>query len=381
MNMKLNITRILSLSVLLLLPAFAAAGQRKAVKKAALPKLTSDGSGFRAFTKPAAGAERTTTQDAVEASGTGGNGAQSTGGAGVSAGVGIGQAPGGVQNTGTFGSGSGSGAAGGSGGTPFSAGNSAAKGYWCVSDAGHSNTQLGTRLVYNGAGPAPAMGKQACRCENVDISESGLTRHRKMSRGEAISFSFVTDGSERVGAFETGMDTSGATVSRFMTLSEYPCDFSYAGFDSKNGCAGTGHYSAGVAFKVGQVDFSACQLKPNTRYYLNVRNENPSTGDVRHPNSRGQDTCEPGNTCGFVFGPQFGGSSNSAAEGVSAGTGATGNTTPAAEQCNALMCSGGSLQLTSYHFSPPPPACGGKSAGQACSSGEGCLLSQPTACH
>ncbi|OGR45180.1 MAG: hypothetical protein A2X35_02150 [Elusimicrobia bacterium GWA2_61_42] len=204
-----------------------------------------------------------------------------------------------------------------------------------------------------------------------------------MSRGEAISFSFVTDASERVGAFETGMNTSGATVPRFMTLSEYPCDFSYAGFDSKNGCAGTGNYAGGVVFKVGQVDYSACQLKPNTRYYFNVRNENPSTGDVRHPNSRGQDTCEPGDTCGFVFAPQFGGSNNSAAEAVPAGgaAGAMGNGTPAAEQCNALMCSGGSLQLTSYHFSPPPPACAGKRAGQACSSGEGCLLSQPTACN
>jgi len=87
MNIKRRVTGILSVSVLLLLPAFAAAGQRKAVKKAALPRLVSDGAAFRPFSKPAAGAGSTTTEDGGEASGAEVNGAQSTGGAGVSVGA------------------------------------------------------------------------------------------------------------------------------------------------------------------------------------------------------------------------------------------------------------------------------------------------------
>lgn len=87
-----------------------------------------------------------------------------------------------------------------------------------------------------------------------------------------------------------------------MTLSEKPGDFRYSLLDTK--CATPGHYAVLYYKTPGFIPSpgtaNGCELKSNTTYYLNIRNENTSLGDIRHANTRGQDTCPVGITCGFV---------------------------------------------------------------------------------
>lgn len=117
MNTKRNITGVLSLVVLLLLPAFAGAGERKAVKKTELPKLDTNSTGFRAFnssTKSDGYTTRGNVEDSVP------SGGQSVGGAGVMSGVDTSQGAWASQNKGSNGSGTsgGSSGAGGAGVSP-----------------------------------------------------------------------------------------------------------------------------------------------------------------------------------------------------------------------------------------------------------------------
>ncbi|OGR45183.1 MAG: hypothetical protein A2X35_02165 [Elusimicrobia bacterium GWA2_61_42] len=242
MNSKLNITRILSLSVLLLLPAFAAAGQRKAVKKAALPRLVSDGAAFRPFSKPATGAGSTTTQDGGEAMSTEVNGAQSTGGAGVSVGVGIVQNQGGVQNTGT----SRAGAAGG-GGKTSSAGSSAT-----ASPASAAAVPSGVIIAKWTAGPFAA--------------------DPAFATGQSYALEFMSGTDTSIGSFST-CETTSYGDNHEVAISQSPGDFSGTDITCHRvfGPLG-GHLSyvtdSGTKAKQPGV---YCFLKPSTKYYINLR--------------------------------------------------------------------------------------------------------------
>lgn len=143
---------------------------------------------------------------------------------------------------------------------------------------------------------------QAITEQAVDFSMSGNTKHLKMNTGQAQAFKFTTGNLGRLGSLDTAQSTIGITVYRFMNVSEQRCDFSYSNYDSYNGCGSSGSFNASIQYKVGQGDRMVCSLKPNTTYYLNVRNENITPPTSRTPSQRGIDSCPVGKTCGFVFG-------------------------------------------------------------------------------
>lgn len=139
----------------------------------------------------------------------------------------------------------------------------------------------------------------------MDFAATGNTKHVKMNRGQGYAFKFTTDASGKTGSLETAQSTIGATVYRFMNVSEQMCDFSYTNYDSANGCAASGSYSATINYQIGTGSAMVCPLKPNTTYYANVRNENATVVKLRDGTlsaTRGIDTCPSGTVCGFVFG-------------------------------------------------------------------------------
>lgn len=139
----------------------------------------------------------------------------------------------------------------------------------------------------------------------MDFAAVGNTKHVKMNRGQGYAFRFTTDASGRTGSLDSAQSTIGATVYRFMNVSEQMCDFSYTNYDSANGCAASGSYSATINYQIGAGSAMVCPLKPNTTYYANVRNENATVVKLRDgtlSSTRGIDTCPAGSTCGFVFG-------------------------------------------------------------------------------
>jgi len=381
MHMKLNITRILSLSVLLLLPAFAAAGQRKAVKKAALPRLVSDGAAFRAFSKPAAGAGSTTTEDGGEVSGAEVNGAQSTSGAGVSVGVPIGT---GLKATGSSSPG--------------------------VSASGGS--------VSGSAGFSTPAWKVPAGCAITPVTwppglsayQGGTPTQRTAVGGMAayqmLPYQPQSQPNGRIAGLAYGCSTE-------FSVSVNPCEWGDPLV--AKGCQRSG---VDVMLYYGQ---DSCALEFGRVYYLNVRplgRQSSAWSDCKyylshylenstfysHGNSPA--AISPSEKClpppAMTTGEKIDWLCSMAEnQGPNCRTRATTllpyisdyakypgldtrgcpSAPSAGQQCNALMCSGGSLQLTSYNVSPKPPACAGKRAGQACSSGEGCMLSQPTACN
>lgn len=149
--------------------------------------------------------------------------------------------------------------------------------------------------------PPPTSCAQSITEVAMDFTGPAARWHTKMNRGQAYAYSFTTDSVGRSSSFETAESTIGSTVFRFLNLSEQKCDFSYDNYDSHNGCATSGEAGATIYFTFGQPQFMYCQLKPNTTYYVNIRNENPSLGDARHPSVRGLDSCGVGQTCGYVF--------------------------------------------------------------------------------
>lgn len=153
------------------------------------------------------------------------------------------------------------------------------------------------------APPPPVTTCQQTMTEQLmDFALTGNTKHVKMSKGQGYAFKFTTDASGRTGSLATAQSSIGATVYRFMNVSEQMCDFSYNNYDSNNGCAATGSYSATINYQIGQGSFMVCSLKANTTYFVNVRNENASPATSRTGTTRGVDTCPTGTTCGFVFG-------------------------------------------------------------------------------
>lgn len=179
----------------------------------------------------------------------------------------------------------------------------------------HTVVLAGTNVAGTGTGTAsltvtdPAVAPppvtscpQTMTEQPMDFAATGNTKHVKMNRGQAYAFKFTTDASGKTGSLDTAQSTIGATVYRFMNVSEQMCDFSYTNYDTANGCAATGSYSATINYQIGQGSFMVCSLKANTTYYVNVRNENVTKATTRTVSQRGIDTCPSGTVCGFVFG-------------------------------------------------------------------------------
>lgn len=130
-----------------------------------------------------------------------------------------------------------------------------------------------------------------------------------MDYGESRSFQFTTGPRGEYYDFDMGMTTFvGADTWRFLNISTMPNDFRYDNYDAKNGCAAM---SSPVHAQVVDMNdysrFMVCRLRPNTTYYLNVRNERIDLNN-RNGNQRGIDMCNTpdgnGNMmrdCGFVF--------------------------------------------------------------------------------
>ena len=128
----------------------------------------------------------------------------------------------------------------------------------------------------------------------------------KMSRGQSVSFQFTTPSAPHAGSTLKEVSTTGRMVGTFMNISARQGDFTYPDIyiDSLgrqrpgkryNGC---GHFDGitSVKYKVEIVDshsFGRCSLRPNTVYYINIRNE--------HIGNPGVDTCPEGTTCGYLF--------------------------------------------------------------------------------
>ena len=165
----------------------------------------------------------------------------------------------------------------------------------------------GTAASTNRVVTSPATTPQPTSCSQtvtdypLDFAAQSFRVHVKMNRNQAYAFGFTTDNSGRMNSFETAYSYIGDAVVRFINVSEQKCDFSYTNFDTMNGCAASGSAEATLVYTLGQPQFMACQLKPNTKYYVNVRNENPALGTARQPSRRGEDSCAVGQTCGFVF--------------------------------------------------------------------------------
>ena len=233
-------------------------------------------------------------------------------------------------------------------------------------------------------GPRSFPSSMSCTIKDFTKASNNVgNNHWTIPRNGCISIKFTT-GKSGHGEFDGGSDTYAPYANAFTNISRNAGDFDYSNLDSHNGCAygrPGGLIFSQVGFYVNDSEGSAvkntgrCSLDPEQTYYINIRNENPS-----HPNTRGQDSCQnPSRNagCGGVFIVQWTWGSRPATTGA---PGVAGHASGGGSQCNALMCSGGVLQLTSYNFSPPPPPCAGQRAGQACSSGEGCKLSQPVTC-
>ncbi|OGT02753.1 MAG: hypothetical protein A2Z65_07735 [Gallionellales bacterium RIFCSPLOWO2_02_58_13] len=129
-------------------------------------------------------------------------------------------------------------------------------------------------------------------------TDRGRNINEPLSRGQSLSFEFTTPGANAAGPLvkEQGNSSVGVPAWTFINISASQCDFTYPTLDiSWNGCGQHGNVVA-LKYKVENVDshtFGYCSLRPNTTYYINIRNE-----DIYAP---GVDTCEAGATCGFLF--------------------------------------------------------------------------------
>lgn len=140
-----------------------------------------------------------------------------------------------------------------------------------------------------------------------DNQDWGSLRQFFMERGQAVAFRVTTPAegvlNPRVDDFGGGIiittyrqlaidEFSTTGVSRFFSISETPGDFDRGKWQAGDPCFGTGT-KGDIQWHItnGSVPAGVCKLKPNTVYYINVRNENAAAPSRT-------DTC--GNVCGVV---------------------------------------------------------------------------------
>lgn len=119
-----------------------------------------------------------------------------------------------------------------------------------------------------------------------------------MSRGQSVSFQFMTPSTDwPTGSLIKEQTAHGNIVSTFINISAIQSDFTYPdpNFVTWNGCGTIGLYGT-LRYKVESADshtLGYCSLRPNTTYYVNIRNEESS--------NQGADSCPSGTTCAFLF--------------------------------------------------------------------------------
>ena len=308
MNTKREITRILSLTALLLLPAFAAAGQRKATRKTAVPRLETTASSFRPFVKPGESASATT-QDAAQTSST--TGGQSLGGAGISEGADIIWNAGATQSSKASGTGVGGqtggnnsgGGAGMSRGSEFASPESKAcswvsetsptpsppvtpcsiqnegavahnaqnqGNFTCICDSsGGGNPPAPSNP--GGSDPVVTPEVAAIQCakygivSNIILPRAGNASKRlPITTTQGYSFFFTTGAKGQAGQANTNY----TDALQYLSISKNICDYDPT-LLGRN-CAKQGR-DALIYYKVGGASAYQCILEPDTTYYINVR--------------------------------------------------------------------------------------------------------------
>ena len=130
------------------------------------------------------------------------------------------------------------------------------------------------------------------------VTQGGLNFRWNVNRGESRSAEFTTGDAGYSGNFGNDIDPIGKNVDEFLNISTVQCDFKYENIYG-NRCAASGSTN-GLRYVV-QAPGSTppdgyCSLLPNTKYWVNVRNES-----AIDPSARGIDSCPAGVACGFVF--------------------------------------------------------------------------------
>jgi len=250
MTKKYDVKAILSLSVLLLLPAFVAGAERKVIKKTVVPRLVTTSSGFKPFVKPGESASATT-QDAAQTSDP--TGGQSFGGAGISEGVGILNTAGGAAGSNpSIGSSNSGGSAGGHG----------------ASSALPWKVPAGCTVIL----PTAVLGEGRLRRYPNGMADVTI-QHDEM---QAFKFTMWN-----IGAWSSNPVERIYTIyihnRQQYTLSENPCDFSA---NLPAGC------SVLVSGEGGTLNYGmkpyvdpTCQVTAGKTYYFNVKNAFPRTED------------------------------------------------------------------------------------------------------
>ena len=133
-------------------------------------------------------------------------------------------------------------------------------------------------------------------------TDFGKNFNIRMSRNESVSIQFTTpaDSAGWQGNVVKEATLVGIAVQGFIHISASSCDFTYPVLTYKDwdGCGNSGLFYS-LNYIVEATDshtFGSCSLRPNTTYYVNIRNE-----DVTTPGQQGIDTCPVGSTCGFLF--------------------------------------------------------------------------------
>lgn len=114
--------------------------------------------------------------------------------------------------------------------------------------------------------------------------------NRTMGRGQAHIYSFTTGPAESALASFSIAEYAGSVPTRTVVISKLPCDFTTSDptLPKLVGTSGTGYFTVGVVLD------RRIKLEANTKYFANIKNENPYSNP-------GQDACLANENCGYRF--------------------------------------------------------------------------------
>lgn len=146
--------------------------------------------------------------------------------------------------------------------------------------------------------PTPTPPTAVGSCGNLKVNgvdaqanydRPGLSYTTKdMMKGDAYVLSFTTGPASAGIQMIILAEYAGAVINRFLNISTTPCDFTVPEGFNQVGTTTRKYFTVGTPYSSFQV------LEPNTRYYVNIKNEDV----VSDP---GVDTCFSGQACGFVM--------------------------------------------------------------------------------
>lgn len=123
---------------------------------------------------------------------------------------------------------------------------------------------------------------------NWNIGNGVPSYFRNMIRDQAYVFAFTTGPASSVLASISAAEYAGSTPARTLVISKSPCDFTLGNgaIPSDVGKQPSAYFTVGTPNPYGYP-----VLLPNTQYYVNFRNAGWD----------GVDTCQVGESCGFVL--------------------------------------------------------------------------------